>query len=448
MSQKPTCEICGKEFASKSSLTTHKNKKVPCKSPTNLIQHVLEEAGVPAEPTVAFRPATKKFHETLSKETRLAEGIFFTPKKVRDLVFEKLAEFGVKPKTILEPSFGSGEFLLDAHRHYPEAKLLGVEKNKKLFESLKLPAAKLSHMDFLEWEGSADLIIGNPPYFLMEAGKTAKEKREFHEYYAECFTGRPNIFVIFLYNCLKEHLEAGGFLAFIVSTSLFNASYYQPLRNYIETHATIRHLETLDKPGFFETGQPTALIILEKKPPTGPPPYIFESASSNSYISPKAAELKALTENTKTLAQLGLGVKTGSVVWNQEKENLTNDPKETLLIYASNIKKSELKLDNLLGKEKKQYIKKMTKEPLAGPVLLVERGYGNGFSFNAVLCTLPKFFAENHLNVIYARSKEAEAELEKVLKSFKDPRSMKFIELFMGNGMLSATELENLMPVF
>jgi len=243
-------------------------------------------------------------------------------------------------------------------------------------------------------------------------------------------------------------LEAGGFLAFIVSTSLFNASFYQPLRNYIEAHSTIRHLETLDKPGFFETGQPTALIILEKRQPAGPPPFIFESAASNSYISPKATELKALIEGTKTLAQLGLAVKTGSVVWNQEKANLTTDPKETLLIYASNIKKSELKLDNLLGKEKKQYIKKMTKEPLAGPVILVERGYGNGFSFNAVLCTLPKFYAENHLNVIYARSKEAEAQLEKVLKSFKDPRSMKFIELFMGNGMLSATELETLMPIF
>jgi hypothetical protein len=50
--------------------------------------------------------------------------------------------------------------------------------------------------------------------------------------------------------------------------------------------------------------------------------------------------------------------------------------------------------------------------------------------------------------VIYARSKEAEAQLEKVLKSFKDSRSMKFIELFMGNGMLSATELETLMPIF
>ena len=35
-----------------------------------------------------------------------------------------------------------------------------------------------------------------------------------------------------------------------------------------------------------------------------------------------------------------------------------------------------------------------------------------------------------------------------LLKSFKDTRSMEFIKMFMGNGMMSATELETLMPVF
>lgn len=448
-SEKSICETCGKEFASKSTLKNHKNKKIPCKAPTHLIQHVLEEAGVPTsiEPAGQFRPVSKKFHETLSKETRLEEGIFFTPKKVRDLLFAKLAELGVKPKTILEPSFGSGEFLLDAQRHYPDAKLIGVENNKKLFESLKMPAASLHRMDFTEWEGSADLIIGNPPYFVVKTGETTKEKKEFHEYYAECMTGRPNMFVIFIYQCLKEHLTADGFLAFIIPTSLFNCSYYQPMRDYIEANATISYLETLDKPGFFETGQPTALMILQKKSSdTGK--YIFHSATGITYITPCWKELNEITANTKTLSQLGLSVKTGSVVWNQVKDHLTDDSKETLLIYASNINKSELKLDNLLGSEKKQYVKKITKPTLSGPVILVERGYGNGFSFNAVLCTRQKFYAENHINVIYAHSKEAEENLERVLKSFKDTRSMQFIKMFMGNGMMSATELETLMPIF
>ena len=448
--EKPTCEICGKEFATKSTLKNHLKNKVPCKAPANLIQTVLEEAGVPtpSEPSGPFRPVSKKFHTTLSKEVRLEEGIFFTPKKVRDLLFAKLAELNVKPKTILEPSFGSGEFLLDAQRHYPTAKLIGVEKNKKLFDSLKMPSAKLENMDFTEWEGSADVIIGNPPYFVMKAGVSAKEKKAFHEKYEECMTGRPNMYVIFIYQCLKEHLLDNGFLAFVIPTSLFNCSYYQPLRNYIEDNSTICHLEILDIQGFFETGLPTALLFLQKKQPPSPPPYIFHSALVVSYITPHWAELKKITENTTTLYKLGLGVKTGSVVWNQVKDHLTDDSSETLLIYASNINKSELKLNNLLGTQKKQYVKKMTKPTLAGPVILVERGYGNGFSFNAVLCSLTKFYAENHINVIYAQTKESEKNLERVLASFKDKRSMQFIKMFMGNGSMSSTELETLMPVF
>ena len=220
------------------------------------------------------------------------------------------------------------------------------------------------------------------------------------------------------------------------------------MRDYIEANTTICYLETLDKPGFFETGQPTALMILQKKTPPSKGSYIFHSATGITYITPYWQELKTITANTKTLSQLGLGVKTGSIVWNQEKDNLTDDSKETLLIYASNIKNSELKLNNLLGTEKKQYVKKMTKPTLSGPVILVERGYGNGFSFNVVLCTHTKFYAENHLNVIYARTKESEHNLDRVLASFKDARSMQFIKMFMGNGMMTATELETLMPIF
>ena len=88
------------------------------------------------ETSKEFREVSEKFHSSMSKEVRLDQGIFFTPKKVRNLLFEKLSELGVEPRIILEPSFGSGEFLLDAKRLYPDAKLLGVEKNEELFKSI------------------------------------------------------------------------------------------------------------------------------------------------------------------------------------------------------------------------------------------------------------------------------------------------------------------------
>ncbi len=136
-----TCSICGKEFTKKIGLQKHKERKTPCKVPINLIQanvhQAFKDAGVShlEVPTTEFRETSKKFNSSLSKEERSQQGIFFTPKKARDVLFSKLAELGVKPKNILEPSFGTGEFLLDARRIYPEANILGVEKNEALFNS-------------------------------------------------------------------------------------------------------------------------------------------------------------------------------------------------------------------------------------------------------------------------------------------------------------------------
>lgn len=449
---KVTCEICGKELASKGSLDKHKTKKTPCKSPVKLIEksinQVLDKAGISylQEPSSEFREESLKLNNSLSKEVRKEEGIYFTPKKVRTLLFERLSNLDISPKTILEPSFGSGEFVLDAKRIYPNAKIYGVEKNKTLFNSVKCPGAELECCDFLDWKGTADLIIGNPPYFVMKTDEISiKEKKAFLAKYSDAMTGRPNIYIIFLYKCLKEHLESNGFLAFIIPTSLYNASYYQPMRNYIQKNTTICHVETLNKPGFYETGQSTMLIILQNRKDNDE--YIFRSNNGNIYISPYYKELYALTHNTITLSELGLGVKTGNIVWNQVKDKLSKND-GTLLIYSSNINNCELKINTLHGDEKKQYIMNIDKPKLSGPHILVERGYGNSYSFNSVLVDLEEFYVENHINVIYPKDENSVKNLDRVIKSFQDERSRKFINWFIGNGSITATDMETLIPIF
>ena len=433
------CPTCKQEFARAAQLKTHGERKRPCKPP------VLAPAEPKPEEPKDFRPASIKFNKELSKEVRQATGIYFTPKKARDLLFDTLQKLGVPtPASILEPSYGTGEFLLDAAARYPGALLQGVEMNKELFQSIRLTAGSwsLTNGDFLEWTGTADLIIGNPPYFVTPGSGS-------HDDSAQTAKGRPNIYITFLHKCLTQHLNPDGHLAFIVPTSLYNCSYYQPMRDYIATNTTIRHVETLNRPGFYETGQETMLIILQNKVPVGTD-YIFKAPNGHTYISPDYKELYELTKDATTVGALGLGVKTGNVVWNQVKDNLTDDAvKGTLLIYASNIKGSELCLNNLLGKEKKQYVKDLAKKPtLDGPVLLVERGYGNAFNFNTVLVSRKGFYAENHLNVIYPKAEAAKEALARVLKSFKDPRTKRFVELFNGNGTISASDLEALVPVF
>jgi hypothetical protein len=90
----------------------------------------------------------------------------------------------------------------------------------------------------------------------------------------------------------------------------------------------------------------------------------------------------------------------------------------------------------------------MKKPTLSGPLILVERGYGNSFSFNSVLVELEEFYAENHINVIYPKTEEAAENLNVVMRSFQDERSQKFVKWFIGNGSISATDLETIIPIF
>jgi len=435
------CATCGRTFDRADTLKTHRNKKNACKPP------VLTPLQKPDD----FRPASVKFNKELSKETRQATGIFFTPKKARDLLFDKLAELGVPaPATILEPSFGTGEILLDAAVRYPKAQFQGVELNEDMFKSTLSYIRRnsvlgkwiLRNDDFLNWTRKADLIIGNPPYFVTPGSPGSLDSNQ------GIAAGRPNIYITFLHKCLDKHLNPDGHLAFIIPTSLYNCSYYQRMRDYIAANTTIRHVETLNRPGFYETGQETMLIILQKRVSTAGE-FLFKAPNGHTYISPAYKELYELTTGATTVGALGLGAKTGNVVWNQVKEHLTDDAtKGTLLIYASNIKGSELCLNNLLGKEKKQYVKGLTKPTQDGPVILVERGYGNAFSFNTVFVDRKGFYAENHLNVIYPKSDAAKPALARIIASFKDPRTKRFVALFNGNGTISASDLENLIPVF
>jgi len=383
-----------------------------------------------------FRESSVKLNAALSKDTRKVNGIYFTPRNVRSRLFSVIKELGVTSvETVLEPSFGSGEFLADLETEFPGATVFGVEKHKELFDSVQ--GENLTHGDFLEYVADpVDLIVGNPPYFVTKL----KE--------AEAMSGRGNIFVLFVYRCIKDHLKDGGHLAFVLPTSFYNCSYYEPCRRYIRETCTILHVENLDG-GFYETIQDTMLLVL-KKEVAGEP--FFLERGGNLYISPYATQLRELIAESSTLATLGFKVKTGEVVWNQEKASLTSDAGDGAypVIYSNNIVGGEVRLLDEMGGEKRQYIKgDAWKKPAKGPALLVTRGYGNKYHFNyAFVPEGFEFYGENHVNVIMPRTQAAMGHIERIKKSLKDPRTAEFIRMFVGNGALSKTELECVFPVF
>ena len=480
-----TCPTCLNDFSQKSKWEAHtKSKK--CK-PSQAVAQLLESAAIKIETmkdsTGSFRENSLKMNKALSHEDRQKQGIFFTPKKARELIFQKFDELHVLPKQILEPSFGSGEFLQDLKEKYPDASIVGVEFNKTLFDSVSIPGVTLVHSDFLTFPDTwqFDCIVGNPPYFVTEQANP------------ECMIGRPNIYVAFLHKCLKYHLEPNGYLAFVLPTSLFNCSYYEPMRNYIANHCTIHYVEKLDVK-YYQTAQDTMMILLQNKvDPTGK---FLVKRNGSCYISPSYLSLQKELQGSATLRDLGFEVKTGDVVWNQvrdgkdpsKRQKPTKKEKEkgmtegkpypdigelvdsdgVLVIYDTNIVDGKLILGNIQDKEKKQYVKGFNKKereeyttsdgivkshlvqktPITEPTILVTRGHGNSYRFNYVLVKDKEFYAENHVNMILAKTPQAKQRVEAVYKALGDPRTSRFVEKFVGNGAVSATELETVIPIF
>ena len=393
---------------------------------------------VPAPPVPAphaqekFNAQSKHFNSALSKQERHDNGIYFTPKPVQQRMLELLASHGVNPATILEPSSGTGEFVYSAAARWPAASITAVEKHPKLSASLKSTDKITSvNADFLNYSGEpVDLVIGNPPFFVTKIKNKA------------CMTGRGNIYVLFLYKCLTQHLKKDGVLGFVLPTSFLNCAYYEPCRKYIANNTTVLGIEHLDAK-FYDTAQDTMLLLIKNTPYTGEaPPYVL-GFGGGIYLNKYYKELGALGDSATSVSALGLSVKTGEVVWNEHKSAL-HATEGTLVIYQSNIVDGRLVLDNLQG-EKKQRIRDFERDPVTGPALCIGRGYGNTFKLSYTLVPAGTvFYGENHVNVVTGPA----AALERLQRSLGDTRTADFIRMFVGNGALSKSEISDLLPVF
>lgn len=162
---------------------------------------------------MSFSELSKLLTKTLSKDDKKENGIYFTPPQTIKNILDKLSDYTFQ--TVLEPSCGSCEFITEIHIRYPTTEITGIEYNEDIYKKIKPlenNRIKLFHCDFLsyETENKYDLIIGNPPYFVMKKGHVNKE-------YYPYFDGRPNIFILFIMKSLQL-LETDGILACLCFT--------------------------------------------------------------------------------------------------------------------------------------------------------------------------------------------------------------------------------------
>ena len=106
---------------------------------------------------------------------RAVAGDFQTPLELARGVVRAVAETGVRPRAVLEPTCGKGAFLLAAREVFPRARLVGFDVNAEYVAEARRAlgaSARVEEADFfgVDWAAVLSelpapvLVLGNPPW--------------------------------------------------------------------------------------------------------------------------------------------------------------------------------------------------------------------------------------------------------------------------------------------
>lgn len=361
-------------------------------------------------------------------------GQYFTP---NSLVNETLKALPKKEGAlILEPSAGTGQFIDGIQRHFKSPKIDCFEVDRRLAslleENYKDVSVKETNSLLENPYEKYDYVIGNPPYFELKLDRELKKR------YKDIISGRVNIYSLFIKLGL-DFLKPGGYLAYVIPSSMNNGSYFKKLRNYIKDRAAIKNIIYFNSNDFDDASQQTMCFVLRKG---GGGDKYFVSKENSCIISKNYLSLRKEINSAKSIRELGFRVSTGPITWNQNKEKLT-DSSEIPLIWAKNIDENII----LGNHNKKQYIKDVPWFSNKGIVVNRIVGTKSSFSIRSAIVDLPKWTAENHVNVIFPTS-NAKITLEELHRHMKNPRAHKVMSKIIGNTQISKTELENWFPIW
>ena len=399
-----------------------------------------------------------------------SEGIYFTPRIIIDKCIQYVKKYvtdnHLEISDILEPSFGSGEFIKYLYHEFSNSHITGIELNRDIYnkrDSIILDQEgngetriKYIHQDFIRYDKvhvkKYDLIIGNPPYYVIK-------RNDVDEDYNDYFDGRPNIFILFIIHSLNK-LKENGILAFVLPKNFLNCLFYNKCREYIYSYFKILHIEDCSGDNFVQTSQDTILCFIQRVGvvnqdiKTQNDRYSLKTHDYTVFHTSKnIAILRDLYKDSTTLYSQNCDVKIGSIVWNQVKSKLTDDSSKTLLIYSSDIKDNTFIQKKYKDTSKKNYIDRDGK---IGPLLLLNRGYGKGhYACNYCLLDIQTpYLIENHLLCIenignpHITYNELIDLYNKIIHSLKSEKTQQFIQIYFGNNSINSTELKYIIPFY
>lgn len=403
-----------------------------------------------------FTRETVEYVRKADDERRKEMGQYFTPESVRERLADALfgsADAPVSDTSVLDPACGTGEFLLTVSDYTEDAELVGWEVDEEVADIARevVPEAQLKTTDALyeEPDGEFDVVIGNPPYFEFDPTEDLRER------YSESVYGRVNIYSLFIQKGI-EVLRDGGLLAYVVPPSVKNGAYFSAVREYMLDNTEVVHLSTLEDAGLFHGANQTPMLMILRKGGDSDR-YVF-SKKGVTILSEDADHLREAFEGARTLLDMGYEVETGSLVWNQNRDILTEDSGDNTVpvVWSRNITEDGLVLDN---HDKPQYVDARNLETREGPAVAVNRVVGKPGSGSLRACLVPdgtEFVGENHVNLIFppetrqttlGGGQDTEVlPLEEVLRQLNSEEKTEILRSITGNTQVSKNELLRLFP--
>lgn len=417
---------------------------------------------------------TKKFMEEANIEDRKTKGQYFTKDHLKN---KSLKNVTIRDgDEILENSCGTGEFIDSILKLNPKVNVDAFDIDEKLSDLIKrvYPSVDVKCEDWLlnTSKKKYDKIIGNPPYF--EISKNDCKKIGYEKFLRFC-KSKPNIYSFFIAKSIQQ-LKDDGELIYVVPTSMNNGYGFSPLRDFIIENCNIENI-IIHSDDDFDAQQNCMTLHLKKLRPNEINNGNFIYTNKNITIFSKDIEsIKEKFNEKHSLKDLGFDVLTGNYVWNQNKQYMSKDVNDTLLLWACNIADNTLNLypktssGNLKLGLNKEFIgpyREKEKRPITHQKsqhvsghsegrpainkksIIVNRvtGCGKKAHIRAAIIDINKpYYTENHVNYITATG-NAKMSLEELHKKLISKETSEILQYISGNTQLSKKELLNLIPI-
>lgn len=367
----------------------------------------------------------------MSRNNKSKYGQFNTDLNECQFTINKIKEYVEIKGDVLEPSFGTGNFVSELKKL--NVSIDALEIHKKVYKEIDGVNTIKDDFIFHKFNKKYDFIIGNPPYIeLINSFYNDKRKEVLTKKFKDNIKGRHNLIHYFMDKSF-DLLKDGGVLAFLLPSTILSSPWYNMMRKQIYEEYTV--LDIVENIPFKEVAIDVCLLIIQK---TKDEEHKNISLSDNFYVLTK----NVTDVNKLTLRERGFQVNIGEILWYLDAvmPTLSDSPiGNKTLIYTNNIKKNTVEIGGKLKSKKegkKQYIRNNNYKNIPNCIIT-----SRVISKNMKFCLLrdnTDYVFENHVLIV---THPDITKLEELYEVFNNSSSN--FKNYFNSSYLTTTELLN-----